>query len=57
MADIHDSIVGWPQGYNTQVGERGLKLSGTSRLLSKEDLISNILTKTQNMLEVTVSSH
>lgn len=28
MAEIHDSIVAWPQGYDTQVGERGLKLSG-----------------------------
>ena len=29
MADIHDQIISWPDGYNTQVGERGLKLSGT----------------------------
>lgn len=28
MADLHDSILSWPQSYNTQVGERGLKLSG-----------------------------
>ncbi|KAK9746928.1 ABC transporter [Popillia japonica] len=28
MAELHDSIVKWPQGYHTQVGERGLKLSG-----------------------------
>ncbi|XP_037049568.1 ATP-binding cassette sub-family B member 7, mitochondrial isoform X2 [Bradysia coprophila] len=28
MADIHDSILNWPNGYDTQVGERGLKLSG-----------------------------
>lgn len=28
MADIHDQIIGWPFGYLTQVGERGLKLSG-----------------------------
>ncbi|KAI2474287.1 ATP binding cassette (ABC) transporter subfamily B member [Diabrotica virgifera virgifera] len=28
LAEIHSSIVTWPQGYNTQVGERGLKLSG-----------------------------
>lgn len=28
MAELHDSIVTWPKGYDTQVGERGLKLSG-----------------------------
>ncbi len=28
MAHIHDFIEGLPQGYQTQVGERGLKLSG-----------------------------
>ncbi|KAM6945579.1 LOW QUALITY PROTEIN: ATP-binding cassette sub-family B member 6 [Aplochiton taeniatus] len=27
-ADIHDKILTFPEGYNTQVGERGLKLSG-----------------------------
>lgn len=28
MADVHDSIMKMPQGYDTLVGERGLKLSG-----------------------------
>ena len=28
MAELHDSIMSWPQKYHTQVGERGLKLSG-----------------------------
>ncbi|CAH0386894.1 unnamed protein product [Bemisia tabaci] len=28
MADLHNSVTKWPMGYNTQVGERGLKLSG-----------------------------
>ncbi len=28
MAQIHDFIVGLPEGYDSQVGERGLKLSG-----------------------------
>lgn len=28
MADLHEQIMKWPSGYETQVGERGLKLSG-----------------------------
>ena len=28
MAQIHEFVMGQPDGYNTQVGERGLKLSG-----------------------------
>ena len=28
MAEIHDTILNMPQQYNTEVGERGLKLSG-----------------------------
>lgn len=28
MAELHDSILTWPKGYKTEVGERGLKLSG-----------------------------
>ena len=27
-AAIHDTIIRYPEGYNTQVGERGVKLSG-----------------------------
>ncbi len=29
MAQIHDFVVAMPKGYETLVGERGLKLSGT----------------------------
>ncbi|CAH0626872.1 unnamed protein product [Chrysodeixis includens] len=28
MAELHDNVTTWPKGYETQVGERGLKLSG-----------------------------
>lgn len=28
MANLHEAILKWPQGYQTPVGERGLKLSG-----------------------------
>ena len=28
MAELHSSILEWPKGYDTEVGERGLKLSG-----------------------------
>ena len=28
MADLHDAIIRMPNGYNTMVGERGLKVSG-----------------------------
>ncbi|KZC09560.1 ATP-binding cassette sub-family B member 7, mitochondrial [Dufourea novaeangliae] len=28
MANLHDNILQWPRGYDTPVGERGLKLSG-----------------------------
>lgn len=30
-ANIHDSIINFPDGYETKVGERGLKLSGGER--------------------------
>ncbi|MBR1707993.1 MAG: ABC transporter ATP-binding protein [Clostridia bacterium] len=28
LAEIHDDIMTWPEGYNTEVGERGVMLSG-----------------------------
>jgi len=28
IADVHDNILGFPQGYQTQLGERGINLSG-----------------------------
>ena len=32
MADIHTAIMGFPDKYDTVVGERGLKLSGDFRV-------------------------
>jgi len=36
MAEIHDVILNMPQQYNTQVGERGLKLSGQYCIIIKQ---------------------
>ena len=30
LANLHDTVMNFPHGYDTQVGERGLKLSGDS---------------------------
>ena len=31
LADIHDTIMSFPDAYDTMVGERGVKLSGGER--------------------------
>jgi ATP-binding cassette subfamily B protein len=35
-ADIHESILSWPNGYDTLVGERGLKISGGEKAKAKK---------------------
>ena len=53
MADIHDTILKFPQGYDTQVGERGLKLSGnTVKLLMKVTSISIIIVYVDDFLYI-----
>jgi len=37
-AQIHEKILGFPDGYETKVGERGLRLSGGE----KQRVVSNV---------------
>lgn len=61
-ADVYDNIVGFPQGFNTRVGERGITLSGGQKqrvsiaraivrepkILMLDDALSAVDTKTEN---------
>ena len=40
MADIHDAIQSFPDRYETQVGERGLKLSGMCLLFNSSYILA-----------------
>src|SRR5205085_10553584 len=65
LAHIHDFIAGTPDGYQTMVGERGLKLSGgekqrvaiarailkSPRILEVDEATSALDTKTQRHLQ------
>ncbi len=63
-ADVYDNIVGFPQGFNTRIGERGITLSGGQkqrvsiaraivrepRVLILDDALSAVDTKTENTI-------
>ena len=63
-ADVYDNIMGFPQGFNTRVGERGITLSGGQkqrvsiaravvrepRILILDDALSAVDTRTENTI-------
>jgi ATP-binding cassette subfamily B multidrug efflux pump len=63
-ADVYDNILGFPQGFNTRVGERGITLSGGQKqrvsiaravvrepkILILDDALSAVDTKTENTI-------
>ena len=63
-ADVYDNIVGFPQGFQTRVGERGITLSGgqkqrvsiaraiirAPKILMLDDALSAVETKTENTI-------
>jgi ATP-binding cassette, subfamily B, multidrug efflux pump len=63
-ADVYDNIIGFPQGFNTKVGERGITLSGGQKqrvsiaravvrepkILILDDALSAVDTKTENTI-------
>lgn len=63
-ADVYNNIMGFPQGFNTRVGERGITLSGgqkqrvsiaraiarAPRILILDDALSAVDTKTENTI-------
>ena len=69
-ADMHEKILGFPDGYDTKVGERGLKLSGgekqrvaiartllkAPRIVLLDEATSALDTRTERNIQVCLNS-
>lgn len=54
LAGIHDAILKMPHGYNSQVGERGLKLSGTWGFICQRFSHADVKASSPNLLHLSV---
>lgn len=71
MVEIHDEVAGFPQGYDTVVGERGVTLSGGQKqrvaiaralgarpsILVLDDALSSVDTETEAAIQARLAAH